>query len=74
MIKEHLVYMTPDDIDSLIERIYILKARIDNLLLEATQYPHGDEYRNTLERSADRLNRKHRELLLALKQALEGVT
>ena len=72
MAKEHLEYMTAEDVDDLIFSIADLTERIYKLREDFFEREEG-EYKNTLRRSLTRLDKKRYDLLGALKQALEGM-
>lgn len=71
MMKEHLVYMTAEDVDDLIDAVYDLNARLYTLRDEITDGKDDKDLLETMKRSYTRLLSKRRELLRALRSALE---
>lgn len=72
MAKEHLEFMTAEDVDGLIAQLADLIERIDSMkedFFEATD----EDMKALYKRSASRLVDKKYRLLAALKQALEGM-
>lgn len=70
-MKEHLVYMTAEDVDDLIDAVYDLNARLYTLRDEITDGKDDKDLLETMKRSYTRLLSKRRELLRALRSALE---
>lgn len=75
-MKEHLVWVTAEDTDDLIERLHDLNQRIETVsedLFNAAD-AKDEELKALYQRQGKRLTQKKYELLTALKQSLKGLT
>jgi hypothetical protein len=70
-MKEHTVYMTAEDIDGLVERLYYLGIQRDRTMRDLQNNWDDEPMRAMYQKQGMRVEAKRRELLKALKQALE---
>ena len=73
MAKEHLVWVTAEDTDNLIDRLHDLNQRIYGVMDDLFE-AKDDDLKALYQRQGKRLTAKKYELLAALKQSLEGLS